>query len=858
MSPVSNLPFVGKIIEKAMVFQLLFSLDDTDYLDHFQLGVRPGYSMETVLVTVMDDFWFTFKLNKKIMDRLDCMDARWEAAFGARGGCRPSAALGAPPSTKEVQDPALDQSGPASRQPNATAGAPLDGRAVSGSLPMAWLHGHSLFLGRMFCCDATSGLQLSLGWKMDVAWRGCRGLRLVGSSPVFWPVSSEEPPSVGIHLGGNDLVFLVAWHKSFPPLYKEAVVRPLLKKPSLDPAVLNNYRPVSNLPFMGKVVEKVVALQLQRSLDEADYLGPQQSGFRPGYSTETALVALMDDLWRARDRGLSSVLVLLDLSAAFDTIDHGILLRRLEGLGVGGTVLQWFSSYLSGRSQSVLVGGQRSTPRFLPCGVPQGSVLSPLLFNIYMKPLGEIIQGHGVRYHQYADDTQLYISTPRPVNEAVEVMCRCLEAVRAWMGVNKLKLNPDKTEWLWVLPPKDNSICPSITLGGGNLTPSERVRNLGVLLNPQLTLEKHLSAVARGAFAQVRLVRQLRPYLDRESLLTVTHALITSRLDYCNALYMGLPLKSVRKLQIVQNAAARAIMGFSKYAHITPTLRSLHWLPISFRSQFKVLVMTYKALHGTGPEYLRDRLLPHESQRPVRSHRVGLLRVPSTKQCRLAGPRGRAFSVGAPTLWNQLPPEIRIAPTLPAFRKLLKTHLCRQSGGFTEASFKPWSANKSKWQTGSMFSRTSSLPISAFFPAYQASLPDKPLISTISYPEVVVKDLTRFSSSFPRGITTSKDNICSRDKPVQLLKATWQQPLEASVDLHQKNASSQMKLEDGEEFADSDTDSVYELLAGPGLQVSEHVGGQPQDVAMSPDSSEEETDDRWLNRNFRRVQRRRE
>ncbi|XP_070618091.1 uncharacterized protein, partial [Erythrolamprus reginae] len=154
--------------------------------------------------------------------------------------------------------------------------------------------------------------------------------------------------------------------------------------------------------------------------------------------------------------------------------------------------------------------------------------------------------------------------------------------------------------------------------------------------------------------------------------------LITSRFDYCNALYMGLPLKSVRKLQIVQNAAARAVMGLPRYAHVSPSLRSLHWLPISFRSQFKVLVMTFEALHGIGPEYLRDRLLPHESQRPIRSHRVGLLRVPSTKQCRLAGPRGRAFSVAAPTLWNQLPPEIRTAPTLPAFRKLLKTHLCRQ------------------------------------------------------------------------------------------------------------------------------------------------------------------------------------
>uniref|UniRef100_A0A8C6XGP5 Reverse transcriptase domain-containing protein n=1 Tax=Naja naja TaxID=35670 RepID=A0A8C6XGP5_NAJNA len=243
----------------------------------------------------------------------------------------------------------------------------------------------------------------------------------------------------------------------FPAALKEAVVRPLLKKPALDPAVLNNYRPVSNLRFLAKVVESVVVQQLPLFLEETEYLDPYQSGFRAGHSTETALVALVDDLWRARDRGFSSVLVLLDLSAAFDTIDHGILLRRLRGLGVGGTVLRWFSSFLSGRSQSVLAGGQRSAPRPLTCGVPQGSVLSPLLFNIYMKPLGEIIRGFGVRYHQYADDTQLYISTPGQISDALSVMSRCLEAVRVWMGSNRLQLNPTKTEWLF-LPASRSSL----------------------------------------------------------------------------------------------------------------------------------------------------------------------------------------------------------------------------------------------------------------------------------------------------------------------------------------------------------------------------------------------------------------
>uniref|UniRef100_A0A8D2PYI1 Reverse transcriptase domain-containing protein n=1 Tax=Varanus komodoensis TaxID=61221 RepID=A0A8D2PYI1_VARKO len=151
-----------------------------------------------------------------------------------------------------------------------------------------------------------------------------------------------------------------------------------------------------------------------------------------------------------RETGSASLLVLLDLSAAFNTIDHGILLDRLAGLGVGGTAWQWFRSYLNGRFQKVVLGDFGSAPWQLFHGVLQGSILSPLLFNIYMKLLGEVIRRCGLQNHQYTDDTQLYLSFSTNPGEAVAVLNWCLAEVLCWMKANKLKLNPDKTEVLLV------------------------------------------------------------------------------------------------------------------------------------------------------------------------------------------------------------------------------------------------------------------------------------------------------------------------------------------------------------------------------------------------------------------------
>ncbi|XP_077782882.1 uncharacterized protein LOC144327417 [Podarcis muralis] len=233
---------------------------------------------------------------------------------------------------------------------------------------------------------------------------------------------------------------------TFPGELKEAVVCPLLKKTSLDPLDLSNYRPVSNLPYLGKVIERAVAEQLGRFLEETSALDPFQSSFRPGFGMEMALVALTDDIRRQLDQGGSGLLILLDLSAAFDMVDHDRLDHRLADVGIQGIARNWLCSFISGRGQRVALGREMSSCHSLVCGVPQGTILSPMLFNIFMRPLAQIIRSFGLGCHQYADDTQLYLLMDGHIDSAPNTLTRCLEAGAGWFRGSRLKLNPSKTE----------------------------------------------------------------------------------------------------------------------------------------------------------------------------------------------------------------------------------------------------------------------------------------------------------------------------------------------------------------------------------------------------------------------------
>ena len=460
-----------------------------------------------------------------------------------------------------------------------------------------------------------------------------------------------------------------------PQSFKVAAIKPLLKKPTLDPEVLANYRPISNLPFLSKVLEKVVADQLNEFLQNNSLFEMFQSGFRRHHSTESALVKVTNDLLIASDEGCLSVLVLLDLSAAFDTVDHQILIERLDTLiGIKGTALSWFRSYLSNRTQFVHVNDESSLYTKVSYGVPQGSVLGPILFILYLLPLGSAIKKYDINFHCYADDVQLYLSFKPNETNKISKLQACLQDITIWMTRNFLLLNSDKTEVI-VLGPKHlrkQLVNDTVTLNDISLTSALTVRNLGVIFDQNLSFDSHIKEISRTAFFHLRNISKIRSLLSLKDAEKLIHAFVTSRLDYCNSLLSGCPSKSLRTLQLVQNTAARVLTGTRKRDHISPVLASLHWLPVTARIDFKVLLLTYKALHGQAPSYLEDLIVPYHPNKTLRSQNAGFLAVPRVLKSSMGG---RAFCYRAPLLWNKLPIQIRGADTLSIFKNRLKTFL---------------------------------------------------------------------------------------------------------------------------------------------------------------------------------------
>ena len=482
------------------------------------------------------------------------------------------------------------------------------------------------------------------------------------------------------HLAPGMSIFI---NKSFssgcvPPLLKRALVRPALKDSALDPENIANYRPVSNLSFLSKVMEKVVNSRLDDHLEGNLLLSDSQSAYRKCHSTETLLIKVQNDILESLDKGHATILVMLDVSAAFDVVDHQRLLDRHRQLfGINGTALEWLESYLSGRSQCVVIGNEKSSSVNIEFGFPQGSVLGGKKFIMYATPLGTLIFHHKVDHKCYADDTQKYISfclkDPDAAKSAIVQLQNSLGEVQLWMSANMLKMNNDKTEVIVFAPTRhlENLADLNVIVDTIPVEPSQQVDNLGVIFDATLSMKQQINSVTSTCYYHIRRISKIRKYLTEDATKSLINAYVVSRLDYCNGLYSELPSYLLKKLQRVQNRAARLVKKLPWRSRITRHLKDLHWLPVTERIKFKLLLITYKSLNNLSPKYLTDLFSYYSPPRILRSSSRKLLVVKRTK----TKYGTRALTNCGPKLWNQLPLHIRNADSLVTFKNRLKTHL---------------------------------------------------------------------------------------------------------------------------------------------------------------------------------------
>ena len=335
-------------------------------------------------------------------------------------------------------------------------------------------------------------------------------------------------------------------------------------------------------------------------------------------------------------------------------------------------------SYLKNRKQCVTIGSVRSESRQLPFGVPQGSVLGPKLYCLFSKPIGIICHRHGMIYHCYADDTQIYMII-RPLENWNNYFSRleaCLSEIGSWMTSNLLKLNQEKTELIIFSTKQHQKYLPTLQLKvGDNIIESVPcVKNLGAFFDQHLTMEKQVSSVVKSCYFQISNIGRIRRFLTKEACKTMVNAVITARLDYGNCLLYGVSKALLDRIQKVQNTAARLVTRSSKREHITPILADLHWLPVSFRPQYKILTYVYQSLHGLAPSYIKDLIMEYKPTRSLRSESTSRLVVPKIRT-KTYGERRLGWA--AAFLWNDLPNDIKQAQSLDIFKRQLKTHFYR-------------------------------------------------------------------------------------------------------------------------------------------------------------------------------------
>ncbi len=455
--------------------------------------------------------------------------------------------------------------------------------------------------------------------------------------------------------------------KTFPELWKPAKVTPLFK--AGDPSDANNYRPISILPTLGKVLERLVHNQLYEYLTANNLLNSCQSGFRKGHSTGTCLIDFLHNIYGEIDEGGACGVLFLDLSKAFDTVDHDIIKIKLKSLGLKEAAITWFSSYLKGRTQQTQVGNSLSSPMHTSSGVPQGSILGPLLFVCYVNDLPKFCKN--LQPFMYADDTALLVKG-KNIMEIQNQLQYDFNQILRWLSANRLSLNAKKTKSMLLCHSRSPLANTTLHINCGEtiIEPVRTMKYLGIHLDNHLSFNEHIENTIKKVNQRTRIMWKVRNFIDLNLATYLYKTLIHPLYTYCDFVYDGCNASNKLKLEISQNAALRAV---NKSPYDYPIARLHDDLEIdnlTTSRQKSTLKIVYRALSNTGPERLNNMFTVYEPNRQLRSANEKLILPPKTRT-KFAE---NDIAYRGCTYWNPMPLEGKYIETLDQFKKYLKPY----------------------------------------------------------------------------------------------------------------------------------------------------------------------------------------
>ena len=454
----------------------------------------------------------------------------------------------------------------------------------------------------------------------------------------------------------------------FPESWKEANVTPIYKKD--DPSLVNNYRPISLLNILGKVMERCVFKHVYNYLQSKSIISQLQSGFQPKDSTINQLLDVSNQFGKALDEGKEIRVVFCDISKAFDRVWHAGLIKKLESIGIKNNLLLWFSDYLKHRRQRVVINGVSSSWEEINAGVPQGSILGPLLFLIY---INDIVNDIETNIRLFADDTSLYIIVENPQSSA-DFLNNDLEKIHNWSNAWLVDFNPNKTESLIISRKHNPPFRPTLYMDNTPIREVESHKHLGLTFDSNGTWDAHIETIITKASKRIGLLRKIKFKIDRFSLQKIYFSFIRPILEYADIIWDGCNQTMKARLERIHFEAARIITGASKLASIESLLTETGWDTLQNRRYKHKLILFHKMFHKQTPDYLAS-LVPfsaHEIHGRNTRNQHQLVNI----NCRTESYRN-SFLPSVIKAWNDLPVDIRNNPSLWSLKNFLNRNLSK-------------------------------------------------------------------------------------------------------------------------------------------------------------------------------------